>query len=95
MVVGVGTIKLKLYGVASLKAKRKIVKSMIGRLSAKFNVSIAETGYNDSHEWAQIGFAMTGNDSRIINGKIDKLFNMADDMGLAYIADTTLEIIHF
>ena len=68
---------------------------MIGRLSAKFNVSIAETGYNDSHEWAQIGFAMTGNDSRIINGKIDKLFNMADDMGLAYIADTTLEIIHF
>ena len=95
MVVGVGTIKLKLYGVASLKAKRKIVKSMIGRLSSKFNVSIAETGYNDSHEWAQIGFAMTGNDSRIINGKIDKLFNMADDMGLAYIADTTLEIIHF
>ena len=95
MVVGVGTIQLKLFGVDSLKAKRKIVKSMIGRISAKFNVSIAETGRNDSLQWAQIGFAMAGNDARTINGKIDKLFNMAHDMNLAYIADTTMEIIHF
>ena len=94
MVVGVGTIKLKLFGVGSLKAKRKIVKSMVVKLSNRFNASVAETGFNDSLEWAEIGFALAGNDSRKINAKIDKIFNMAHDMGTAYIADTTMEIIH-
>ncbi|MEH0022238.1 MAG: DUF503 domain-containing protein [Desulfobacter sp.] len=94
MVVGTGVIKLKLFGVASLKAKRKIVKSMIGKLSNRFNISIAEIDLNDSHDWARIGFAVVGNDARNINSKIDKIFNAADDMGLAMIADTRMEIIH-
>ncbi len=94
MIVGTGSIKLKLFGVASLKGKRKIVKSMIGRLSNRFNISIAETNLNDSLDWAEIGFALVGNDTRIINSKIDKVFNMADEMGVAMIADTRMEIIH-
>ena len=94
MVVGTGVIKLKLFGVASLKAKRKIVKSMISRLANRFNISIAETGLNDSLDWAEIGFAMAGNDGRVMNSKIDKVFNAAEDMGFAMIADTTMEIIH-
>ena len=94
MIVGTGTIKLKLFGVASLKAKRKIVKSMIGRISNRFNISMAETNLNDSLDWAEIGFALVGNDTRIINSKIDKVFNMADEMGLAVLADTQMEIIH-
>ncbi len=94
MVVGIGTIKIKLFGVASLKAKRKIVKSMIARIGNRFNASVAETGLNDSLEWGEIGFSLVGNDSRTINAKIDKIFNMAHDMGTAYIADTSMEIIH-
>ncbi len=94
MVVGIGKIKLKLYDVSSLKEKRSIVKSMINRIRNKFNISIAEVEYNDSHSWAQIGFSIIGNDSRVVNSKIDKVFNMADDIGLAQITDTQMEIIH-
>lgn len=94
MVVGVGTIKIKLFGTDSLKAKRKIMKSMIARIANRFNASVAETGYNDSLEWGEIGFCLVGNDGRKINAKIDKIFNTAHNMGTAYIADTTMEIIH-
>jgi len=94
MVVGVGTIKLKLFGVASLKGKRKIVKSMVARIANRFNASVAETDLNDNLEWGEIGFSVVGNDPRVINSKIDKIFNMADKMGVAYIADTAMEIIH-
>ena len=94
MVVGTGKIKFKLYGVSSLKEKRSIVKSIINRIKKKFNVSIAEIDYNDSHLWAQIGFSIIGNDSRLVNSKLDKVLNMADDLGLAQIADTQIEIIH-
>jgi len=94
MVVGTGKIKFKLYGIGSLKEKRRIVKSIINRIKNKFNISIAETDYNDSYLWVQIGFSIIGNDSRVVNSKLDKVFNMADDIGLAQIADTQMEIIH-
>ncbi|MCG8552076.1 MAG: DUF503 domain-containing protein [Desulfobacterales bacterium] len=93
MVVGTGQIKLRLFDVRSLKAKRAIVKSMIAKLQNRFNISVAETALNDSHDWAEIGFALVGNDARKINAKIDKVFNMADELGLAMIADTHMEII--
>ncbi len=94
MVVGTGKIKFRLFDVASLKAKRSIVKSIIHRIKNRFNVSIAETDLNDSHGWAQIGFAVVGNNARTVNAKLDKIINMADDLGLAMIADTQIEIIH-
>ncbi|PIE62744.1 MAG: hypothetical protein CSA25_03685 [Desulfobacter postgatei] len=95
MVVGTGQIKLRLFEVHSLKAKRSIVKSMISKLQNRFNISVAETSLNDSHDWAEIGFALVGKDVRTINSKIDKVFNMADKLGLAMIADTHMEIIHY
>ena len=94
MVVGTGIIILRLHDCRSLKGKRKIVKSMIGRLRSHFNVSMAETGANDIYQRAEIGFSLVGNDSPLINSKIDKIFNMADSLGLAEIVDTRMEIIH-
>ncbi len=94
MVVGTGLITLRLHDCRSLKAKRKIVKSMINRLRNNFNASVAEVGSNDIYQKAEIGFSLVGNDAGLINSKIDKLFNLAEDMGLAEIVDTEMEIIH-
>ncbi len=67
---------------------------MINRLRNNFNVSIAEVGSNDIYQKAEIGFSLIGNDAAFINSKIDKLFNMAEDLGLAEIIDSEMEIIH-
>lgn len=94
MKLGIGQIKFRLFDVRSLKEKRKIVKSIIRRISNSFNISIAEVDLNDSHDWAVVGFSIVGNDSRLINSKLDKVVNMADDLGLAMIADSHIEVIH-
>lgn len=94
MVVGTGKIKFRLFDVASLKSKRRIVKSITGRLRNRFNITVAETDFNDSHDWAEVGFAAVGNDAGRVNATLDKVLNMADDMGLAMIADSEIEIIH-
>ena len=94
MVVGTGIITLRLHDCRSLKAKRKVVKSMIGRLRNNFNLSMAEVGSNDIYQKAEIGFSLVGNNKALVNSKIDKIFNMADDLGLAEIIDTEMEIIH-
>jgi len=94
MVVGFGKITLRLHDCRSLKGKRKVVKSMINQLQNNFNVSVAEVGSNDIHQRAEIGFALTGNSRRMINSKIDKIFNLADELRLAEIIDTEMEIIN-
>ncbi len=67
---------------------------MIGRLRSNFNLSAAEVGCNDIYQRAEIGFSLVGNDKSLINSKIDKIFNMAEDLGLAEIIETEMEIIH-
>jgi uncharacterized protein YlxP (DUF503 family) len=94
MVVGCGRIRVRLFDVHSLKAKRGIVRSIVARIQNRYRASAAETGLNDSHDWAEIGFAVVGNDTARINSQVDKIFNGVDAMGLAMVADTNIEIIH-
>ena len=94
MVVGIGIITLRLHECRSLKSKRKVIKSIIAKLRNNFNISIAEIGANDIYQRSEIGFTMVGNDSQLLNSKIDKVFNMTDRLGLAEIINTEMEIIH-
>ncbi len=94
MVIGSGIITFRLHDCRSLKGKRKIVKSIISRLRNNFNASVAEVGSNDIHQRAEIGFVLAGNNKAVINSKIDKIFNLADELGLAEIIDTKMEILN-
>jgi uncharacterized protein YlxP (DUF503 family) len=93
MVVGIGTIVLRLPGNTSLKGKRKVVKGVIARLQNTFNASVAEVGANDSHQRAEIGLAFVGNDRRTINSKLDKALNFVEAIEMAEIIDSEMEIL--
>lgn len=93
MVIGYGIIVFRLEGCLSLKEKRSVVKSIIARIQNRFNISIAEVGANDTHGRAEIGFALVGNDQRVINSKMDKVVNLAEDLHLAEVIDTEMEIM--
>lgn len=95
MVVGTGRMVLRLHGCRTLKEKRSIVKSIIGRIRSRFNVSMAETGHNDTLSMAEIGFSVTGNDRRVINATLDKIVAMADGMNLAPILESDTDIISY
>jgi len=77
-----------------LKGKRKIIKSIIGQMRNKFNASVAEIGANDSYQKSEIGFSLVGNNRKLLNSKIDKIFNMVKDLGLAEIVDTEMELFN-
>ncbi|HEA65862.1 hypothetical protein LCGC14_2288460 [marine sediment metagenome] len=94
MVIGYGIIKFRLHDCHSLKGKRRIVRSIISNLRNNFNASVAEVASNDLHQRAEIGFALVGNNRGLINSKIDKLINLTDDLGIAEIIDTEMEIFN-
>jgi len=94
MVVGFGVLTFRVHDCRSLKTKRGIIKAIISQIRNHFNASVAEVGANDIHQRAQIGFALVGPDHQVINTKMDKVINFAEELGLAEIIDTEMEIIH-
>jgi hypothetical protein len=93
MIVGVGLITFRLHECRSLKEKRRVVKAIIARLRNNFNASVAEVADNDVHQRAVVGFSLIGNDQGLINSKIDKMFNLVEELGLAEVVDTEMELI--
>jgi len=58
MPVGIVSCELHLPASRSLKDKRRVVKSLIERLHQRYRVSIAETGFHDLHQRAEITLAL-------------------------------------
>lgn len=93
MVIGYGIIQLLIPESGSLKEKRRILNKIIRRAQNEFNISIAEIDDLDRHKSAKIGFAFVGNDSRFINGKVDHLLAFIDNLLVAEIVNSKIEIM--
>ena len=95
MVIGICHLDLVLRDNHSLKEKRRVVKSIIGRVKSKFNVSIAEIGNQDLWQSAQIGFCIAGNEKRFINSSLDKVIYFIEESNSVEIKHAEMEIITF
>lgn len=50
----------------SLKTKRKVIKSIVDRIRAKYNASISEIGYQEKWQRALIGISMISSNRQFI-----------------------------
>jgi uncharacterized protein YlxP (DUF503 family) len=90
MVVGILRLTLYVPGASSLKDKRQVLRKVIDRLRARFNVSVAEVGDNDIWQRAVVGIAAISNDHSFVNEVLDKC---ARDAGnIAEILNREMEI---
>jgi uncharacterized protein YlxP (DUF503 family) len=81
MIVGVMTAHITLPSVTSLKGKRSIIKSLIGRLKSRFNISIAEVDHQDSKTNAVIGMTVVCNEARFVDQQFDSIINFMRNDG--------------
>lgn len=94
MVIGSCVIKLSLEGVGSLKEKRRILKSLLTRLSQKFNVAVAEVDYQDVWQTAMIGLVTVGNDGGHLHGLLEKAVSWIEQTRPDVpIEDYTIELL--
>jgi uncharacterized protein len=92
MLVGVITAQLHLPGVSSLKEKRHIIKSVIGRLQSRFNVSISEVEQQDSHTSAVLGMAVVSNERAFVDQQLDAILNFMRNDGRFYLGQVEREV---
>jgi uncharacterized protein YlxP (DUF503 family) len=91
LVVGILEVTLRLEGNHSLKEKRKVVKSILSRVRARFNASASEVGSQDIHGEAVVAFSVCGSNAQILNGVLDRLMNFVEANADAEVADSRQE----
>ena len=91
MIIGVMKAQLHLQGINSLKEKRGIVKSVIGRLKSRFNVSVSEVDHQDEKRSAVIGIALVSNETRFIDQQFDAIINFMQRDGRFYLGQVERE----
>ncbi len=91
MIVGVLTTHLSLQGITSLKGKRSIIKSLIGRLKSRFNISISEVDHQDNKTSAVIGISIVSNDTHFIDQQFDAIINFMRNDGRFYLSQIQRE----
>jgi uncharacterized protein YlxP (DUF503 family) len=91
MIIGVMKAQLHLQGVTSLKGKRSIVKSLMGRLKSRFNVSVSEVDHQDEKTLAVIGIAVVSNETRFIDQQFDAIVHFMQRDGRFYLGQVERE----
>jgi uncharacterized protein YlxP (DUF503 family) len=92
--IGVARVSLRIPENMSLKGKRQVVKSIIGRVKSRFDVAVAEVDDNDAWQLATIGICAISNDKRHSNQVLSKVVNFIEKGHFdAEILDYDIEII--
>jgi uncharacterized protein YlxP (DUF503 family) len=92
MVVGVLRLTLSLHGARSLKDKRQVVRKLVDRVRARYNVSIAEVGDNDVWQRLVLGVVVISNDHSFVDEVLAKVTRDVEGGSEAQLIDRELEI---
>lgn len=84
--------ELHLQGITSLKGKRSIVKSLLGRLKSRFNISVSEVEHQDEKTYAVIGISIVSNETRFIDQQFDAIVQFMRGDGRFYLGHIEREI---
>ena len=74
--IGVLRIEFALHGNESLKDKRRVALSLKQKIRNKFNVSVAETGSEDSMDYLALSVVSVCNDKKYLESRMAKCLNM-------------------
>lgn len=86
------SIELLVEESGSLKAKRRVVKSIISRLRNKFNISVSEVGYLDQWQRAMIALSMVCNDKKLTTQSAAAIENFLRESFEVQLLDINIEI---
>ncbi|WP_031514978.1 DUF503 domain-containing protein [Desulfofalx alkaliphila] len=93
MVVGTLTVELFVGQASTLKDKRRVLRSILDRVRAKYNVSIAEVDRQDTWQRATLGVACVSNETAHVQSVLSKVARFIESLGIAEVISLYTEIL--
>ncbi|AGC43680.1 hypothetical protein MYSTI_02364 [Myxococcus stipitatus DSM 14675] len=95
MFVGVARLTLQIPESGSLKAKRQVLRRVMDRVRARFNVAMAEVEDQDLWQKATLALSVVGNDRRHVDEQLEKVIHFIEEMYVAPLMARETEILGF
>ncbi len=92
MNVGIASLRIRLFGMSSLKEKRSVVRNLMNTIRKKYNVSISEIGAQDSKDFLELGLAMVSNDRNLIHNAFESIADYIEMHGGLEIEELEKEL---
>jgi uncharacterized protein YlxP (DUF503 family) len=92
-VVGLLTVELHIPDALTLKDKRSVVKSLLGRLAGRLNVAVAEVGALDRHRTAILAMTTVANDGKQVERVLEACRRFIEAEPRAVLQDSSLELL--
>lgn len=86
-------IELFIPAAGSLKGKRQVVRSIIGRLRSRCSAAVAETGHQDVWQRAELEMAMVASSRAILEKQVTLARRIIEDEDQAEIASFSAEYL--
>ena len=80
MIVAVSVFELHIPAGRSLKAKRRVIKSLTERLHQRYRVSVAETDYHDLHQRSQIAIAAVHHSRSEVERLMERIHELVEEV---------------
>jgi len=93
VIVAVVSWDLTLPTAGSLKEKRMVVRSLKDRLRKHFNVSVAETAYQELWGRTRLTVALVASDASNVDSMLDRMDRLVEGEARAVIVGVEREIL--
>jgi uncharacterized protein YlxP (DUF503 family) len=93
MIVGAALVEIHVHGSRSLKQKRGVVRSIIGRTRNRFNLSVAEVGGQGTWQRATLALGAVGADERVLRKALENALDFIEELHLAQVLNVDVEIV--
>lgn len=91
--VGIANVTIRLTAIDSLKGKRGIAKSLLGRIQNRYNVSIAEVRYQDSLDLLGVAVAAVGNSRKVVDALLAEVVQFMEEDRRFEVEDYSTEFV--
>lgn len=92
MVVGVLTLELFLGEAATLKDKRRVLKSLLEKVKNRFNVAVAEVDRQDQYKFSTVGISCVSNSSAHAYSILQAVVKFVEEQGTVEIIEMKTEV---
>jgi uncharacterized protein YlxP (DUF503 family) len=95
VVVSVARVALVIPHSHSLKEKRAVIRKLVDRTRARFDVRISEVGGQDTWQRAVLGFAVVSGDRRIAESVTDDVIRAIENQTDGEVVAVDREILNY
>jgi len=93
LIVGILVMELRMSEADSLKSKRRVLKSLLDKVKARYNVSVAEVDKQDTWHFSTIGVSFVSNDSAHVHQTLAAVVRFVEDLGTVELLDVRMELL--